>query len=62
MVALGPDYLLAMDLSKSVYLHRLSGPQQKQQDKKLAIEIYPNSNFIELYPTESDIWAVNSLR
>ncbi len=28
----------------------------------MATEIYQNSNFIELHPTEKDIWAVNSLR
>ena len=26
------------------------------------MELFANSNFIELYPTDKDIWAVNSLR
>lgn len=28
----------------------------------MATEIFQNSNFIELHPTDKDIWAVNSLR
>jgi hypothetical protein len=28
----------------------------------LALEVFPQSNFIELYPTDKDIWAVNSMR
>ena len=26
------------------------------------MELFASSNFIELYPTDKDIWAVNSLR
>ncbi|CDW89302.1 isoform c [Stylonychia lemnae] len=67
-VYLSNDYLLAMDMSKSIYLYKIfSQAQNKQQHdvcivKRLAHEIYSSSNFIELYPTEQDIWAVNSLR
>ena len=32
------------------------------KDKRVAMEIYQNSNFIELHPTDKDIWAVNSMR
>ena len=32
------------------------------QDKRIAIEIYQNSTFIELHPTDKDIWALNSMR
>jgi hypothetical protein len=32
------------------------------KDKRIAIEIHSNSNFIELHPTDKDIWAVNSMR
>ena len=35
----------------------------KQADKRVAFEIYSKPNvFIELLPTESDIWAINNLR
>lgn len=65
-----------MDLSKSIFYHKLFAPNfsaAKQytdvkfiafdsDQKKFAVEIFANSNFIEIYPTDRDIWAINSLR
>ena len=55
-----------MDALKSIYRFETEGNNKKNQkflqDKRIAIEIYSNSNFIELHPTDRDIWAVNSMR
>lgn len=65
-VYLGSDYLISMDLSKSIFYHKLFAPNfsaaKQYTDKKFAVEIFANSNFIEIYPTDRDIWAINSLR
>lgn len=55
-----------MDNVKSIYRYEFVAKQAQQQkhtqDKRFATEIYSNSNFIELYPTEKNIWALNSMR
>ena len=65
-VYLAKDYILLMDALKGIYRFEVGGNNKQSQkflqDKRIAIEIYSNSNFIELHPTDKDIWAVNSMR
>ena len=65
-VYLSKDYVLAMDPVKNIYRYEVSSKQGSSQkmyeDKRIAMEIYQNSTFIELYPTDKDIWALNSMR
>lgn len=64
-VFLNKDYILVMDAVKTIYRYDLEGKKQngqKPSDKLIAMELCPNSTFIELYPTEKDIWALNSMR
>jgi hypothetical protein len=55
-----------MDAIKSIYRYEVEKKpiqwQKHLEDKRAAIEIYSNSNFIELHPTDKDIWAVNTMR
>lgn len=55
-----------MDVVKNIYRYEVTskqGSMQKMyQDKRIAIEICQNSTFIELHPTDKDIWALNSMR
>ena len=55
-----------MDAVKNIYRYEVSNKkasnQKSYQDKQIAIEIYQNSQFIELHPTDQDIWALNSMR
>ena len=55
-----------MDSIKNIYRYEICNTkvseQKSMKDKRVAMEIYQNSNFIELHPTEKDIWAVNSMR
>ena len=55
-----------MDALKNIFKYDIKNQQAgnlKQVDKRVAFEIYsePN-NFIELMPTENDIWALNNMR
>lgn len=61
---LARDYLLVMDSFKTIYRQDLEAKksQQHQNDKVIAIEFLKNSPFIELFPSEKDIWALNSMR
>ena len=61
---LSRDYLLVMDSFKTIYRLDLEAKktQQHQNDKVIAIEFLKNSPFIELFPSEKDIWALNSMR
>lgn len=65
-VFLSRDYLLTMDAVKSIYRYEVEKKEMQQQkhlqDKRIATEIYSNSNFIELHPTDKDVWAVNTMR
>jgi hypothetical protein len=65
-VFMSDSYVLLMDSIKNVYRYELNcskvQPQKHSQDKRVALEIHQNSNFIELHPTDKDIWAVNSMR
>lgn len=60
------DYLLTMDSIKSIYRYEVEKKEIQQQkhlqDKRIATEVFNNSNFIELHPTDKDIWAVNTMR
>lgn len=63
---LSQTYVVAMDSLKNIYKYDVKNAQAgnlKQVDKRVAIEIYsePN-NFIELQPTENDLWALNNMR
>jgi len=65
-VYLADEYILLMDAVKGIYRCEIGGIKNQNQkflkDKRIAIEIHSNSNFIELHPNDKDIWAVNSMR
>jgi hypothetical protein len=53
-VYLADEYLLAMDQSKSIFMHRFSMEAQKArylQNKTVGVKVFSCSNFIELHPT-----------
>ena len=56
MVFLHKEYILIMDSVKNIYLYHIESKQpinqSKQSDKRIAYEIFENSNFIELHPTD----------
>ena len=60
------NYLVTMDSTKSIYRFEVEKKEIQQQkhlqDKRVATEVFNNSNFIELHPTDKDIWAVNTMR
>lgn len=64
-VYLADEYLLATDQCHNIYFHKLASDVsvlQKDMDRKIAQEVYNASQFIELHPTATKIWGVNSLR
>lgn len=67
-VYLSDSYLLAFDQLKSIYMHKIVDEttvnlKDFNSDRKYANEVYSlSNNFIELYPSNTNIWAINNLR
>ena len=67
-VYLSDSYLLAFDQCRSIYMHKIVDEstvnlKDFNSDRKYALEVYNlSNNFIELYPSNTNIWAINNLR